>query len=394
MGQAIIDKDDNYRSAAFNYIFSALEEGRVVLFLDGLNEIQQGDANIITYNLISLIEKLPENIRIFITGRKYEYEGSIYSREFNKIENVGIWHLEELYFEQIENFLSPQIRSQVINGQMEELFSSPLNIRLFLSYMHNRQKSEDENVLEVPINRGEMLESFLADTIKDYNDNIQEKKKKINPFYATKLLRFIATNCHGKPLDVDSITGEFYDNKLLEKLSDLNILLITPADNTTEEQVAFSIDTFQEYYRAKDVIDKLCNDNTLSLYSLSDDVSRLNPDSSEDFETLKLIFEVGSSPLYHRYRYKDISVARRKSIEFSARLAKDFLNPRTRLDNIAADSVLDKGAAYNTCGMNARLLTLSRLTRNIPFSKNIGMAGEVSADNNEIKSKLQFKCNS
>lgn len=380
IGEAIIDKDSNYRSTAFKYIYNALEEGRVVLFFDGLNEILQSDVNVITDKLISLITNvLPDNSRIFISGRKYEYEGSIYSREFNKIENVGIWHLEELYFEQIENFLSPQIRSQVINGQMEELFSSPLNIRLFLSYMHNRQKSEDENVLEVPINRGEMLESFLADTIKDYNDNIQEKKKKINPFHATKLLRFIATNCHGKPLDVDSITGEFCDNKLLEKLSDLNILSITPADNTTEEQVAFSIDTFQEYYRADVVIDKLFNDSKLSFYSLTDDI---NPDSPEDFETLKLIFEVGSSPMYHyrRSRHKDFDKAKNDAIEFSARLAKDYLNPEKEIEDRSKTCIFDDNATYKA-NMNTRLLTFCKLTRNIPFSEDIKVTQNTDAGN-------------
>ena len=380
IGEAIIDKDSNYRSIAFKYIYNALEEGRVVLFFDGLNEILQSDVNIITDKLIFLITNvLPDNSRIFISGRKYEYEGSIYSREFNKIENVGIWHLEELYFEQIENFLSPQIRSQIINGQMEELFSSPLNIRLFLNHIHNRQKSGEECILEVPINRGEMLESFLADTIKDYNNNVQEKEKKINTFYATKLLRFIATNYHGKPLDVDSITGEFYDNKLLEKLSDLNILSITPADHTTKEQVCFSIDTFQEYYRADVVIDNLYNDSKLSLHSSSGDVCNLNPDSPEDFETLKLIFEIGSSPMYHyhRSRNKNFDKAKNDAIEFSARLAKDYLNPA--IESRSSSRIFDDNITYKA-SMNTRLLTFCKLTRNIPFSEDIQITQNTNAE--------------
>lgn len=391
VGQALIDKNDSYRSAAFKYIFSALEEGRVVLFFDGLNEIQQSDVNIITDNIISLIEKtLPDNSRIFITGRKYEYDGSVYSGEFKKVDNVGIWHLEELSFEQIDSFLSPDIRSQIINGQIVELFSSPLNLRLFLNYIRSRQMDGEDSSLEVPINRGEMLESFLADTIKEYNNNLKDKRNRIDQFHSNRLLKFMATDGHGKQLEtayINNSLGDLQDNKLIYKLAGLNILSITPATVDMAEQVSFAIDTFQEYYRAKDVIDKLYNDSTLSLYSLNDDKNSLNPDSSEDFETLKLIFEVGSSPLYHRNRHKEINVARQKSIEFSSRLAKDFLNPRKILDNTKVDNVIDQEAVGKTNGMNSRLLTLCRITRNIPFSRNIGMAGGPSDKHHDTKSK-------
>ena len=374
VGLTIIDKDNNYRSSAFKYIFNAIEEGRVVLFFDGLNEINPSDVKAIINSLVALLGRMPENSRVFITGRKYEYEGSEYAKELETVSDVGVWHLEELSFQQIEGFLSPNIRSQIINGQIIELFSSPLNLRLFLNFINKRKKDLEESSLGVPLNRGEMLESFLSDTLED-ND--------IKPYHANLLLKYMATRGYGRQWEADKLNNciENQPKDLVSRLAAVNILSISPARSDMAEQVSFSIDTFQEFYRAKQIIDRLRSDSKLSLYSLDDEDCRFNPESSEDFETLKLIFELGSSPLcYKKSKAKIDDADKRHALEFSARIAKDFLNPQKRFEDPEVRNRLDINTEFKAT-INPRLLTLCKLTRNVPFSEDLKFKEGQPSDN-------------
>lgn len=368
IGHRILEKDLKYREAAFRFIYEKIMEGRVHLFFDGLNEMSPEEVKPIIADLKNFIENLPDDSRIFVTGRRYEYESSFYSKEIKKVSSVGIWHLEELSFEQIENYLTPQVRLQIINGGIVELFSSPLNLRLFLNYINRRQNQSEDGSLEMPLNRGEILDAFLHDTLNDIKNS---KTGKSYLYHANQLLKKMATSHSGRQWDTD-LFENCIDNQpegLLYRLAAANILSITPARADEDEQVSFSIDTFQEFYRAKHIIDRLYEDKGLSLYSLKDDSCTLDPESSEDFETLKLVFEIGSSPLcYSRSFGKTPDESQKKVASFSARLAKDFLNPEKAHMEINPSEELCTDVEYRPY-MNPRFLTLCRLTRNIAFTE-------------------------
>lgn len=375
VGYCINEKDNKYREDAFRFIYKLIDEGRVILFFDGLNEISPDYRNAVISSLKNTIRLMSDDSRIFITGREYEYEGSSYAKELVELDNFAIWHLEELSFEQIESFLSPEICSQIIKGQIVELFSSPLNLRLFLQFLKKHQADEDNTALEVPLNRGEILDAFLADT---YRDN------GINPYFANLLLKAIAVESRGGQCNKDSFKERFEHMPvdIIDRLAAVNVLSLSPASENAPEKVSFSIDTFQEFYRAKYVIDSLCDNKTLSLYSLSEDKCILNPRSTDDFETLKLLFEIGSSPLCHQKRTsQSYQVARKSAIEFSFRLAKDFLNPQDEIIKNECPCSFDPDIEFKA-SINDKLLTLCELVRNVPFSRDINAgeknSGEVS----------------
>lgn len=370
IGYRIVEKDVGYREAAFKFIYEIVKKGRALLFFDGLNEMSHEDAKIIISGLKNFIEMLPEESRIFITGRKYEYESSFCFNEFSKIPDVGIWHLEELSFEQIENYLSPHVRSQIIKGGIVELLSSPLNLRLFLNYIDKNHAATSEESLEMPINRGEILDAFLGNTLKDIKSS---KTGKSYLFHANQLLKRLATMDHGRMWDIDIVENciEQMPQDLIYRLAAAKILTVIPARADKDEQVSFSIDTFQEFYRAKHIIDRLYEDKELSLYALKDQEEGLDPESSEDFETLKLIFEIGSSPLcYQRRKNRPLDESIKMAASFSARLAKDFLNPGQTMESAQPSDELDIDSRFRP-SMNPRLLTLCRLTRNIPFAEDV-----------------------
>ena len=387
---SIPDKDNKYREEAFKCVYKLISEGRIALFFDGLNEIAPECRNAIISSLKNAIELMPDDSKVFITGREYEYEGSSYAKEFKSIDDLAIWHLEELSYEQIEEFLSPQILSQITNedkaahdgernnkGTIIELLSSPLILKLFLDYAYRHQVNETESSLVVPLNRGEILESFLSDSIKA-ND--------INPNVAIRLLKFIAAHSIGGHAcdkftltqSIEGIPSNVIEG-IIDKLASINVLLVSPAREDTPEQVSFFIDTFQEFYRAKGIIDQLVENKTLSLYEMRDDECAIDPDSDDDYETLKLVFEIGSSPFCHQKRDNSLSgdtmksVARSRAIDFSARLAKDFLSPKEVFDKQNTSNTFDSSTDYKV-GINSRLLVLCNLVRNVPFSRDIDFA--------------------
>ena len=387
---SIPDKDNKYREDAFKCVYNLISEGRIALFFDGLNEIAPECRNAIISSLKNAIELMPDDSKVFITGREYEYEGSSYAKEFKSIDDLAIWHLEELSYEQIEEFLSPQILSQITNednyyhdgernnkGTIIELLSSPLILKLFLDYAYRHQVNKTGGSLVVPLNRGEILESFLTDSIKS-ND--------INPNVAIRLLKFIAAHSIGGHAcdkfaltqSIEGIPSNVIEG-IIDKLASINVLLVSPAREDTPEQVSFFIDTFQEFYRAKGIIDKLIENKALSLYEMRDNDCAIDPDSDDDYETLKLVFEIGSSPFCHQKRDNSLSgdtmknVARSRAIEFSARLAKDYLNPKDVFDKQNKLNTFDSSADYKV-GINARLSVLCNLVRNVPFSRDIDFA--------------------
>ena len=385
VGYRIIEKDVNYRKLAFKFIYDIIKEGRAILFFDGLNEIAHENIRKIVASLKNFIGSVPEDSRIFITGRKYEYDGSSDFNDLKTISNLGVWHLEELSFEQIENYLSPHLRSQIINGGIIELFSSPLNLRLFLNYINKRQTTEENTALEVPLNRGEILDAFLDEAFKDCKSS--KNGQGINPFYANKLLKLMASTNRGRQWDTAMFKGkiEHMSDDLIYRLAAANILSISPASIDKDEQVSFSIDTFHEFFRAKHIIDRLLDNNTLSLYSLdTENINLLAPESPEDFETLKLIFEIGSSPLcYQRKKAGSVDVSIRNAAAFSQRLAKDFLNPPKRLSKSMLSKPLNIDSKF-TPAINPRLLTLCRLTRNIPFAEDNDVEEKTSMNAKDI----------
>ena len=365
IGHRISDKSEQYQENAFAYIHKLMKAGRVVLFFDGLNEMASGFGGSIVNSLINTIsEEMPASSRVYITGRKYEYECGAYAKELEKSEDVGVWLLKELSYDQIEGYLSPEVRSRINRGQIEELFSSPLILSLFLESFRISLTNGQKKPWAVPSNRGEMLETFMAATF-DYN--------KINPYFANLLLKRIAVSCSGRSSEKAQFEGciENMPTDLIDRLAAVKILSLTPARPDSPELVSFAIDTFQEFYRAKYVIDILCRDSSLSLYALHEDECHLDPQSSEDYETLKLIFEIGSSPLCHQKRgVKKYQEARQTAIDFSFRLAKDYLNSPDQLAGQANIISLEKQPA-SPARMNPRLPALCAFVRNVPFSRDI-----------------------
>lgn len=332
--KCIINESDRYQEVAIQNIFTLMKKGQVLLLFDGLNEIPSGIDGSTRSMVISSIKSFimdflpkvddfndslqasePDDIwpicKVIITCREYEYDRGGYSRKIESIPGeIGIWHLEGLSYEKFKNYLPDDVNNIITRRGIENLFTSPLNIKLFLEIIKYQQSADSKSeITNIPYNRGEIIDSYIAGVL--YRDNL-------NVFFANSFLKTLAAELMiGKP-DRDTLQqlDPHFSSDLIDKLASYSIIAISPASDQQPEELSFFIDTFHEFFRAKYVLDALKKDKNATLSSVHyKNKSVIDLMSEDDYETLKLIMELGSSEKYNT----------QKDSHFSARLAVDYI---------------------------------------------------------------------
>lgn len=348
ISKCIINESNRYQEAAIQSVFALMKKGQVLLLFDGLNEIPAGiegsTRNLVIASMTNFIREylpkpkvdnsndaLPEsesesetedtwqNCKAIITCRKYEYERGGYSGKIESIPGgIGIWHLEGFSYEKIEKFLPEDVNTVITRRGIENLFTSPLNIKLFLELIRDQQASDSKSRISyVPYNRAEIIDGYIAGVLS--RDNL-------NVFYANSFLKVLAVELLlGKP-DRDSLKllDPHFSSDLIDKLASYSIIAVSPASEEKPEELSFYIDTFHEFFRAKFVLDTLKKDKNATLSNVRyKDKDVIDVMSEDDYETLKLIMELGSSEKSSTH----------KDTCFSARLAVDYISYHNKLSS-------------------------------------------------------------
>ena len=373
--KCIINESENYQAKAIQTLFDLMKKGRVMLLIDGLNEIPAGlegsTRNLIIGSLTDFMREYLPDVRdeeldsftgtegpwtpckVILTCREYEYERGDYS---NKIESVpggvAVWHLEGFSYEKIEKYLPEDVKTVIERREIENLFISPLNIKLFLEALEVQKASEhDSNITYVPRNRGEIIDNYIESVL---------TRDKLDIYYANYFLKTLAAeSMTGKPdkgslIDADP---QHFTLDLIEKLASYNIISVSPATAEQPEELSFSIDTFHEFFRAKYILDALKKNKDESLASISYKGKKvINLLSEDDYETLKLIVELGSSAKFNTH----------KDSHFSLRIAIDFIRYCNEAN--AAKTLLSNGSFNTPHIFGEQYLTLCKLVSDIDVS--------------------------
>lgn len=332
--KCIINEPVKYQEKAIKTVFNLMKQGQVLLLVDGLNEIPAGlegsTRNLIIKCLTDFIRNyLPDAISegefssysetegthtpcmVIVTCREYEYERGGYSTKMESVPGgIGVWHLEGFSYEKIEEYLPVDVKTVIERRGIENLFISPLNIKLFLEGLEAQQSPDTGSTITyVPRNRGEIIDSYIeAIFARDH----------LHKFYANSFLKTLAVELmYGKP-DRDSLISidPHFSADLIEKLASYNIISVSPASEEQPEELAFVIDTFQEFFKAKFILDALKKNPEATLATVSyKGETIIDLFSEDDYETLKLLFELGSSTKFNTTR----------DPHFSSRIAIDYI---------------------------------------------------------------------
>lgn len=351
---------EQYKDDALNFVEGLRNEGRVVYFLDGLNEIPQAGRKDAINCIKMMVDALPDqddpqsnpniriqkNARVFISGREYEYEKD---DPLNDLAgSLGVWRLEEFSFKQVEEYLTDSVKAAVEEKKLQALFSSPLNILLLLDFINEQPD-------DIPRNRGEILEAYF---------NKVFKREGVDRYYATNLLKLIAVEAL-----IGNVSKSLLESsdprlpeRLIEKLASLNIVRIIPESVDHPEEVIFTLDTYREYFRARYVVDTMRQDSTHSIETVSYRGSVIvNPSDNDDFETLKLIIEIGNSASTN---------SGRDGFRHSARMALSFIH---QTDNTLVSPKRVFNESYvSPMHIGDRLKILCKLVSNVEGSNGMG----------------------
>lgn len=137
-GFGITTTEDRKRMV-FAHAEQLLAEGRIALFIDGLNELKVSRPELFIASLGSFIAKY-DKCRFHITGRIHEFAAC--REAFRRIEGCGVYHLCEISLDQILLYLRQlglpeeridEFRLQIIRAGIEELLGTPLNFMILNS---------------------------------------------------------------------------------------------------------------------------------------------------------------------------------------------------------------------------------------------------------------------
>ena len=165
-GFGITTTEDRKRMV-FAHAEQLLAEGRIALFIDGLNELKVSRPELFIASLGSFIAKY-DKCRFHITGRIHEFAAC--REAFRRIEGCGVYHLCEISLDQILLYLRQlglpeeridEFRLQIIRAGIEELLGTPLNFMMIAALL----LGSTEYKIPAVGNRGELLEMFMRSSL-------------------------------------------------------------------------------------------------------------------------------------------------------------------------------------------------------------------------------------
>ena len=289
----------------FRAVKPLFEEGRAVFILDGLNEVSvKGFYD----SLCEAIRTGYRKCRFYISGRIHEF--SEIESKFKILDDCGIFYLREISLEDIDTYFKSINASESTQGNfhawidrmnLESLLTSPLNFSMIMRMVSNDYSAPGGRIN----NRGELLDVFLKSTLQDKGELTQNVD---SSFAILQLLalRLEETGSQVVPLsqlltaypafsrDMLSIDKEFHIKKILDEPIRLNVVQRT-YDVNGEELYSFGIDTFQEYFLARDISVRFVGNPAMG--SLGRSLSSCLPEGvkvfeARRFEMLRLVIEL------------------------------------------------------------------------------------------------------
>ncbi len=293
-GFGITTTEDRKRMV-FAHAEQLLEEGRIALFIDGLNELKVSRPELFMASLGSFIVKY-NKCRFHITGRIHEFAAC--REAFRRIEGCGIYHLCEISLDQILLYLRQlglreeridEFRLQIVRAGIEELLGTPLNFMMIAALL----LGSTEYKIPAVGNRGELLEMFMRSSL-----SVRSKEKLVDEavnFNAFDLLQQMAwrISTEGKRVLREDFVIEiardprYKGADRVEKLVDslIGLHIVDQSVDHKGSWLTFFVDTYLEYFFARRLALDFCEQHA----SLP---KQLDVNDEHNFEILKLTLEL------------------------------------------------------------------------------------------------------
>ena len=272
-----------------------LAEGRIALFIDGLNELKVSRPELFIASLGSFIAKY-DKCRFHITGRIHEFAAC--REAFRRIEGCGVYHLCEISLDQILLYLRQlglpeeridEFRLQILRAGIEELLGTPLNFMMIAALL----LGSTEYKIPAVGNRGELLEMFMRSSL-----SVRSREKLVDEavnFNAFDLLQQMAWRIAAegqRVLREDFVIEIARDPRYkgadrVEKLVDslIGLHIVEQSVDHKGSWLTFFVDTYLEYFFARRLALDFCERHAPL-------PGQLDVTNERNFEILKLTLEL------------------------------------------------------------------------------------------------------
>ena len=293
-GFGITTTEDRKRMV-FAHAEQLLAEGRIALFIDGLNELKVSRPELFIASLGSFIAKY-DKCRFHITGRIHEFAAC--REAFRRIEGCGVYHLCEISLDQILLYLRQlglpeeridEFRLQIIRAGIEELLGTPLNFMMIAALL----LGSTEYKIPAVGNRGELLEMFMRSSL-----SVRSREKLVDEavnFNAFDLLQQMAWRIAAegqRVLREDFVIEIARDPRYkgadrVEKLVDslIGLHIVEQSVDHKGSWLTFFVDTYLEYFFARRLALDFCERHAPL-------PGQLDVTNERNFEILKLTLEL------------------------------------------------------------------------------------------------------
>lgn len=272
----------------FDHLEKKLKDGKVVFYIDGLNEISVSRPGAFMERLKEFISEY-DACTYYLTGRKYEF--AEYRSIFSNLDNHEIYEILEIKREQILKFMRSlgvkpgimaEFEKKIEDTGISKLLGTPHNFHMIAEVLLKSGTS----ALHIR-NRGELLKEFIGKKLRDNSESPDS-----NLFYnmASQLLQKIAREIFLQGQQSISMTDLIHIGKALEitpekahttitRLESLNI--VRQEHILSQTYVCFFVDTYQEYFLALDLVEDFIKG-----------VLNIDVSNQKHQETLKLMVEI------------------------------------------------------------------------------------------------------
>lgn len=263
-----------------------LKEGNFTFYIDGLNEVSVSNPRTFMEGIKEFISDY-KSCTFFLTGRKYEF--AEYRAIFSNVEDHGIYEVLEITKEQVLKFMKDigvaadvlaDFEKKIENTRISKLLGTPLNFHMIALAL----LKSDASSLNIS-NRGELLENFIGETLKDNTHNPDDPFHTLAPILLQKVAREMFSNSlQSVSMDTVRHLGKTIDisddifHKVMNRLTKLNI--IRQEKFLNKKYVSFFVDTYQEYFLALDLVE-----------DFSEGKLDIDVRNQKNLETLKLMVE-------------------------------------------------------------------------------------------------------
>lgn len=242
-----------------NSFYELLNSERLVILLDGINEVIRKEARTKLFQQVNYLLKLSNKFNFIASSRK-----SGYNNDFN----LPVFQLQLMTDEQIEEFIKKnyvEYHSEFLtllkkNSRINEWARNPLMLTMLISVAKKTNG-------KIPENTGKLLRAFI--------DGIYKREIRRNPAYNSEIAKLLLSDLAFVSRE-DKLVGfnkayalQILTNKknkhgfnedvlaLLNSFIDINVLSVN------EEQISFTHELYQEYFAAEELHNLFSVDRSL-----------------------------------------------------------------------------------------------------------------------------------